>query len=264
MDMVMTCQYGGIGRIFGYGSLHPRQWLLAASFLATTVSVNGCGRSPVALEVPPERHCEIKLEWLGKAVADYRSEHGQLLQTQLGPGGFRHSWRVLVAPYMLAYTNHPHTFGYRFKEPWDSPHNREIFHKSWLAGSLTCPAEERSINYPFVSYVMLVRFDSTESDKGTRQAIPLPDNAVFIVESVGCGIKYGEPKDVDLEDLFEGDSPFGAGKLNSFHPRVVKALRVDGKVISIPKDITKADLRRLLEGTPDANASGSEQGQDER
>ena len=44
------------------------------------------------------------------------------------------------------------------------------------------------------------------------------------------------------------DSPFGVGRLNSRHAKVVKALRADGKVIDIPKDIAKADLRKLLLG----------------
>ena len=52
----------------------------------------------------------------------------------------------------------------------------------------------------------------------------LPDEAVLIVESEGCHTQYGEPKDLDLEDLFKGPSPFGIGKLNSLHPGVVKAL----------------------------------------
>jgi hypothetical protein len=97
---------------------------------------------------------------------------------------------------------------------------------------------------------MLVRPDSAALDKNSGDAAPLPDDAVLIVESVGCRIEYGEPRDLRIEALFEGDSAFGVGKLNSLHPRVVRALRVDGKVIDIPKNISREDLRKLLEGTP--------------
>ncbi|MHC4178217.1 MAG: hypothetical protein ACYSWU_11965 [Planctomycetota bacterium] len=78
----------------------------------------------------------------------------------------------------------------------------------------------------------------------------MPPDAVLIVECAKSGIKHAEPRDLHWETLWEGDSPFGKGKLNSFHPNVVKALRVDGKVIDISKNISKERLRELLMGTP--------------
>lgn len=225
------------------------RWLLAGSLLGIVVPISGCHRSRAAREATPDRFCEIKLELLGKGIVDYRSEHGDLPEVRLGPGELRHSWRAVVAPYVLTHTYHPDTFHYRFEEAWDSPYNRDAFRKSGLAGYLTCPAEKESIDYPFVSYVMLARADSPGSNEEGSETMPLPDDAVLIVESVGCRIKYGEPRDIDIEALFKDDSPFGVGKLNSLHPKVVKALRVDGKVIDIPKNITKEDLRKLLAGT---------------
>jgi hypothetical protein len=75
-------------------------------------------------------------------------------------------------------------------------------------------------------------------------------NAVIIVESAYCCVKWAEPRDLLWEDLWKDDSPFGKGKLNSVHPGVVKALRADGTVIDIPKDIGKTELELLLNGTP--------------
>ncbi len=225
------------------------QWLGTASLWGITVVISGCGTRPVGREVPPDRFCEIKLEWLAKAVADYRSEHGELPQARTDYQGLRQSWRVLLAPYILAHTYHPGTFKYRLEEAWDSPYNRNAFQNSWLAGCLTCPAEKQSVDYPFVSYVMLLRPRLEGSDEVAHPRTGLPDDAVLFVESTGCRIEYGEPRDIDIEALFRGDSPFGVGKLNSLHPEVVKALRVDGKVIDIPKDIAKKALQKLLAGT---------------
>ena len=81
-----------------------------------------------------------------------------------------------------------------------------------------------------------------------KAAILAPD-AVLIVESADCGVEFAEPRDLHWEDLWTGDSPFGKGKLNSHHPNVVNALRADGRVIEIPKDISTGDLRKLLLGT---------------
>jgi hypothetical protein len=72
---------------------------------------------------------------------------------------------------------------------------------------------------------------------------------VVIVESLDSGIEFAEPRDLLWDDLWKGPSPFGPGKLNSPHPDVVKALRVDGKVIDIPKRLSKEETRKLLMGS---------------
>jgi hypothetical protein len=139
------------------------------------------------------------------------------------------------------------SFDYRPDEPWDSAHNYSLF-ADWVGCQFTCPLEANRFDYPFASYLMLVRASLTASGKRVPSETLLPDDAVLIVESAGCHIQYGEPKDIDIEYLFTGESSFGVGKLNSFHPNVVRALRVDGKVIDIPKDISKEALRKLLDG----------------
>jgi len=153
--------------------------------------------------------------------------------------------------------------GYHYNEPWSSPKNQqwaknnpglEIVWMRFICPTEIeydqqiglCPNADRAIKLgqnPFaahyITYLMLVHPDSS---------LPLPDDAVIVVESLGCGVRFQEPKDISLDDLLKEDSPFGLGKLNSLHPNVVKALRVDGEVIDIPKNITKEDLRKLLQG----------------
>jgi hypothetical protein len=224
----------------------PCVWarLIAVSLIASAGL--GCPADSSAPEVPPDRFCEHKLTELGKAIAKYRAEKGSLPPSTTGPAGFKRSWRVLIAPYLKG--THAHLVDYRSDEPWDSPHNRQEL-LSRVPGRFTCPLESYRVDYPFASYVMLVRASSTNAEDHGRDETLLPNDAVLIVESVECRIEHGEPRDIDLKSLFEGDSAFGVGKLNSRHPKVVKALRVDGKVIDIPKDITKEDLRKLLTGT---------------
>ena len=58
----------------------------------------------------------------------------------------------------------------------------------------------------YVTYLMLVRSDSNAA---------LPDDAVIVVESLGCGVRVQEPKDIALDELLKAKSPFGVG--NSTH-----------------------------------------------
>jgi hypothetical protein len=153
---------------------------------------------------------------------------------------------------------------YHLDEPWDSEKNLRWAEGNpglyLLWGMFFCPIEveyDQQIGlYPnvdraiergedpfaahYITYLMLVRPDPTTT---------LPDDAVIVVESLGCGIRVQEPRDICLDDLLKSDCPFGIGRLNSAHPEVVKALRADGKVIDIPKDINKGRLRKLLLGS---------------
>ncbi len=207
---------------------------------------SGCPAISSAPEAPPDTVCEHHLVRLGETIAAYRREKGSLPQIMTGAAGFKCSWRVRIAPYLM--DGDSQSFDYRLEESWDTAYNRQQL-LNWIPCKFTCPLESNRTDYPFTSYTMLLRADSTGSNGEGCEVMPLPDDAVLIVESVGCRIEYGEPRDIDIETLFRGDSPFGVGKLNSLHPKVVKALRVDGKVIDIPKDIAKKALQKLLAGT---------------
>jgi hypothetical protein len=215
--------------------------------VAMIVTITGCDATCAVREATPDQSCKSRLVVLGKAIVEYRAEHGELPQTLTGPKGDRHSWRALVAPTRLAWTDHG-KMDYRLDEPWDSARNREAVSKfAQHTLGYTCPLENRKDDYRFVSYVMLVR-PAKEQNAERAVETALPDAAVLIVESANCGIEYFEPKDLDWDSLWIGDSPFGPGKLNALHPTVVRAIRVDGKVIDIPKEIGKDELKKLLNG----------------
>ena len=208
----------------------------------------GCPAISSVPEVPPDKVCEGNLRRLGMAVTKYHDQKGRLPQKLKTPEGFEHSWRALIAPYIVDNIISDHEYDYHFNEPWDSLHNRQQL-LGWSLFRFNCLLEPNRDDYPFTSYVMLVRPDSGNSNKDYSSSNSLAGEAVFIVESTNCGIEYGEPRDLEWEALWEGDSPFGKGKLNSLHPDVVKALRVDGQVIDIPKNISRERLRRLLQGS---------------
>jgi hypothetical protein len=217
----------------------------AVSCLWCFLCLSGC-EHPVR-DLSPEESCQRHLEYLGKGMAGYRNAHGDLPQVLEGPNGDKHSWRILVASYVSP--DKPFV-DYRLDRPWDSVHNRRQLAPLLYIFFSRCRLDPSPAGYPFfTSYLMLVRPPVRDSETGEMKAPPLATDAVLVVESVDCGVAFAEPRDLPWEDLWKGDSPFGKGKLNSRHRNVVMALRVDGKVIEIPKNITKEDLKKLLAGT---------------
>jgi len=163
-------------------------------------------------------------------------------------------WRAVIAPYVFPEQG---VTSYRLDQSWQSENNRKGLLSFLVFSVHRCPLDPTPVGHPFfTSYLMLVRSPVKDSETGAMKAPTLATDAVLIVESVDCGVQFAEPRDLSWDDLWKGDSPFGKGKLNSFHPKVVKALRVDGKVIDIPKDISKEELRKLLNGTPTNGDTG--------
>jgi len=225
---------------------------LAATRLFLWLCIAGtcwsCSATSMSPETPPDKVCDHRLARLAKAIAEYKTKNGYLPQRIISRTGHSHSWRILIAPYLMS--GNSQRFAYRVDELWSSPHNRQQF-LNCVPCAFACPLEATRIDYPFVSYLMLDRTkkedfkgESGEVFDGSR----LPDDAVLIVESAFCEIECGEPRDIELESLFAAGSPFGVGRLNSLHPKVVKAIRVDGELIEIPKDLPKEELRKLLAG----------------
>ncbi|MBC8868648.1 MAG: hypothetical protein H8E44_04490 [Planctomycetes bacterium] len=141
---------------------------------------------------------------------------------------------------------------YKSDQPWNSPENIEWsnahggqFHSRFFCQTEAYVEEHgaRWIDEQFTSYLMVVR------QQDGVEAMPLPESAIVVVECTGCAVSWWKPEDICINTILEADSPFGTGRLNSGHPDFVKAVRADGEVINIPKDITKNDLRDLLDGT---------------
>ncbi len=227
-------------------------WLLATPLVGVSLALgtSGCSRDNIGRRAPPDRTCHLHFEELGGAIVRYRREHGELPQTFVSREGYKHSWRLVLAPTLCAHRDTPPPLcsGYRFDKPWDSRENRRVVCLSAVACNLTCPLESRDVFYPYITDVMLVRGKTKDAKAGSSGSAPLSSDAVLIVESTNCGIEFGEPRDLNWDDLWKGESPFGKGKLNSLHPDFVRAIRVDGTVIDIPKNISRDRLRALLEG----------------
>jgi len=193
------------------------------------------GTIPVRLAVAMQKYCQV----YGKPPPP----------VFLGPNGHEHSWRVLLLPYLPlgedAYRD------YRSDEPWDSAHNRRALRSFLRHGFHYCPQDRVASSdscHEFTSYLMVVRGESGLLDR-ERQAAP---EEVLVVESAECGIRFAEPRDILWERLWRGDSPWAVGKLYSRHD-YCWALRRNGQLLVIPRNMSPGQLRLLLEGYPVGN-----------
>lgn len=231
---------------------------LLGMWLAMYLGVaSSCGRfDSGAAQTPPDIPCDRSLRCIGRWLCLYKEKHGTFPpSTLIDANGNKTSWRLVLLRSFPEYLSGPQEVAmaaYKSDQPWNSPENIEWsnahggqFHSRFFCQTEAYVEEHgaRWIDEQFTSYLMVVR------QQDGVEAMPLPESAIVVVECTGCAVSWWKPEDICINTILEADSPFGTGRLNSGHPDFVKAVRADGEVINIPKDITKNDLRDLLDGT---------------
>lgn len=178
------------------------------------------------------------------AVANYQSAYGHYPPAFLADeeGRPAHSWRVLILPFMEQQDLYNK---YNFDEPWDGPHNRR------LAESVPMPrvfafhagrhSEGTASNY-------LAVVGPETAWPGARGAMPGhfadgPDSTILLVENLGAGIHWMEPRDLPFDAL-----PLVLGAPDGISgpyqdPAIVT---VDGHVLRLEPDLPADTLRALL------------------
>ena len=221
--------------------------LLLATIIGLVVNMYLSPAISSARQLVGSAACEASLEGVARAIRRYRTTHGALPEHEVLRNGHKHSWRAALADFF--FPDNPQASqglqgGYDFGAPWNSDSNRSSLRA--VSSLFNCIEENTSLDYPYTSFVMLLR----RSADGNTFISPnaLPPKAVLVIESIDSGIETGEPRDIEIADLFDGNGPFGPGRLNSRHEHHVNAMCVDGSVINIPKNISEDELKKLLAG----------------
>jgi hypothetical protein len=135
------------------------------------------------------------------AVEYYRSVHGCYPPAYLADedGQPMHSWRVLVLPGL----GHQDVYdAYRFDEPWDSPHNRELMSE---VTEFSSPHGNDSPRKPgHTAFVALVGPNTMWPGATGRKPNEVRDGmskTLLLVEAPGRDIPWMEPRDLTLEAL---------------------------------------------------------------
>jgi hypothetical protein len=154
----------------------------------------------VPASVPPSTR---NLSQLVHAVLNYEQAHGHLppAYTVDASGEPLQSWRTLILPYI---EQNPLYDRIRLDEPWDSSHNRaindahiELFH---------CPGDNDAKDDE-TSYVAVTGSKTAwgvGKGLGTNQIKDGVDQTILLVEMKHSGIKWAEPRDLDMDNLPPG------------------------------------------------------------
>ena len=179
------------------------------------------------------------------ALQAYEKDHGSLppAYTADATGKPLHSWRTLLLPYLEQEALFKKL---RLEEPWDSPNNlsatqfQEVLYE--------CPSDTTLGPYD-TSYVAIIGPGTIWSVKGSTNRSDITDDprdTILFVEMHNSGIKWAEPRDLDLNNLPPGITKQNLLHSLSNHAGGFNAVFADGHVAFIREDIPWADFEAML------------------
>jgi hypothetical protein len=195
--------------------------------------------------------CEGQLHKISVALKNYYDENSVYPPAVVrdAQGRPMHSWRVLILPHLGKPEEELHK-EYRYDEPWDGPHNRELAQR--MPAVYRCPEDPGAVDSQ-TSYVAIVdsstdEFAAYPTGGGNAPPKNPPLTAYLVVELADSCINWLEPKDVSLDKNGKPVQPlpdqFG------YHVGGGVAVDADGSTIVLAND----ELARAIVAKPSAAA----------
>ena len=189
--------------------------------------------------------CLSNLKQLGLAILQYneQNDHFPLAYTADANGKPLCSWRTMILPYL---DKNDLYAKYHADEPWDGPNNAELAHQPQK--EFVCPADFDADPCD-TSYVAVIGPGTAwEGSNGLRlsEIKDDPHDTILLVEMKHTGIKWSEPRDLDLNNLPPGITPQNLLQNLSNHPGCFNPLFADGHQELIPSNIPWADFQAML------------------
>jgi hypothetical protein len=153
-----------------------------------------------------------------------------------------HSWRVLLLPFLGERSLYEK---YRFDEPWDGPHNREL--ASQMPAVFRCPADRGDATR--TSYLVVTGEGTVFPGARCRRISDVldgPRNTILFVEASDSGIGWMEPRDLAYDQALRGINPQEGTGISSRHGRLAIVANVDGSIWTLPESLSRDTLRKLL------------------
>jgi hypothetical protein len=240
-----------------------RRWRCLLSVLGLLILLVVLLWRPVqeAREMALFASCSGQEKMTGLALLNYENQNHHYLPAYLADkeGRPAHSWRVLLLPQQECGDLYEQ---YRFNEPWNSPHNRQIaaglpIGMSGIYPMYHCGCDRDSDKLD-TSYVMVVGPDTISAGTNARKQKECTDGTSYTIgyaEMSESGIPWMEPRDLKYEEMsFRINDPQGRG-LRSNHPRGVNAMFLDGTVRTLPRDIDSEVLKSAFRFSDGKNIS---------
>ena len=199
--------------------------------------------------------CRDNLRQIAFALHQYHDEYGSFPPAvTYGPdGGAWHSWRVLLLPYFArrepSDVDEELVERYRLEEPWNSPHNLAAIAEFRMPSVYACPADEAALQEKTTSYVAVVGAGTMWFPLGAvgkTDASDDPAVTIHVLERVGSGIRWTEPRDIAF-----GETPFEIAALAT-GPESLREDPAGARRIEPHRHVALADgaVRFVPDGTP--------------
>ena len=176
-------------------------------------------------EVPgPKVDCKNNLKMIGLALHSYHDAYGSFPPAVVTDAEGRplHSWRVLILPFLDQQLLHEE---YRWDEPWDGPHNRELANR--MPKPYWCPDDPYSLTTRYLAVAGPgTAFDGSSAIRLDAITDGI-SRTIVVVETPGDPVHWMEPRDISSAGLLEH---FGTASQAPRHPEGVHILKADGSV----------------------------------
>lgn len=162
-----------------------------------------------AREVARHTNCRGRMAYLTMALQNYHDMYGSFPPAYIADAEGRpmHSWRVLILPYL---DEDPIYRQYRFNEPWDGPHNRELAKRVQNA-KWHCPSGPHHDDSPLTDYVLIVGPGTAFPGQNTTSLAGMQDgpaNTILLAEVANSDIHWMEPRDLAVDRMsFQVNDP---------------------------------------------------------
>lgn len=189
-----------------------------------------------------QERCAERLRRIGVALQAYHDEYSAYppIVVRGQDGKAWHSWRVLLLPH-LGKDEEAIYKDYRFDEPWNGPHNREL--AELMPAAYGCPCDPAAFDLSQTSYLAVVDpasgdFAATPTMAEANQppsAKPAaaPKTRYLIVEVCESGVNWLEPRDLVLGG---GKTKTVSSGVYSYHVGGVNAMLADGTTESMSEE----------------------------
>jgi prepilin-type processing-associated H-X9-DG protein len=197
--------------------------------------------------------CCTNLRQIGLAMQKYQQKYGCFPPAFIPDdnGKPKHSWRVLILPFLGQDGLYAQ---YRFDEPWNGPHNKEL--ATQMPAVYRCPTyandqgDEAATS--LTSYAMIVGPRAISDGPTSRKAgdVQNESQTIMVAECAGAGIRWLEPRDLNAVEI---NCVIGCGRhkeppvgINSYHPGMANVLFCDGVVVGLRGDCVDEKVLKAI------------------
>lgn len=180
----------------------------------------------IRMTAPLENQCRNNLLEIHQALQSYRADAGCLPPRVIydAAGQPLHSWRVLLLPYVGG----EHVVErYRFDEPWDSEHNRQLSDE--MPTVYGCPASPEHQRY-HTSYVAVVADGLSFDGQRASPSGPPDPTETIVVEMAPSEVHWMAPVDLSADEWARAVNDASGPSVSSFHKDKAHVLAADGTV----------------------------------